>query len=533
MSKLKNDFLFTLIKSLSKAEKRHLRMNTFKGKQEKPPLFIQLFDPLDKASKYNEKELLSAIPDVKKKQLSNLKAHLYNHILESLRWLSRQKDMRIHIRQLIDYAQVLYNKGLYQQSLKLLEKAKSLSITHHEVELKMQVLEFEKVIEARHITRSLENRAENLSKASRQCLTQLSNLSHLSNLALNMYGMYLKMGHVGNEKEALMLRTYFENNLHFNNVHGLKRTADESRLSFSTKGMTFYEKVNLYQAFSWYAYILQDFLLFYRYAQKWVDLFEEYSGRKIMDPPLYLKALHNLLTAHFFNRNYKKFCNALITLELFWKDHKKRFNKNTATMAFIYTYTAKINKHFLEGTFQAGVVLVPEFERELKEHRPHMDRHRVLVFYYKIACLYFGSGDNNTAIIYLNKIINLKIGNLRADIQCFARILHLIAHYELKNYDLIEYLLPSVYNFLDKHKQLSAVLVEILKFIKDFNHLGIRGLRKGFIDLKERLQKVGQNPYERRFFLYLDVLSWLESKINRQPVQAVIREKFIKKVPRI
>ncbi len=58
-----------------------------------------------------------------------------------------------------------------------------------------------------------------------------------------------------------------------------------------------------------------------------------------------------------------------------------------------------------------------------------MDQHRVLVFYYKIACLYFGSGDNNNAIVYLNKIIQLRIGNLRADIQCFARILHLIAHY--------------------------------------------------------------------------------------------------------
>src|SRR5699024_721733 len=145
----------------------------------------------------------------------------------------------------------------------------------------------------------------------------------------------------------------------------------------------------------------------------------------------------------------------------------------------------------------------------------------------------FGSGDNHSAIEYLNKIINLKIGNLRADIQCFARILHLIAHYELKNYDVTEYLMPSVYRFLEKHKDLSNVVEEMLRFLKKFNHVGIRGLREGFIELKKRLEEVSKDPYERRFFLYLDVISWLESKIVRRPVQDIIREKFLKKEPRI
>src|SRR5699024_7008310 len=126
----------------------------------------------------------------------------------------------------------------------------------------------------------------------------------------------------------------------------------------------------------------------------------------------------------------------------------------TDTLAFVSTYTAKINKHFLNGTFTEGLALVPKFNRQLKKHELHIDQHRILVFYYKIACLYFGSGENKLAIQYLNKIINLKIGNLRADIQCFARILHLIAHYELKHYDLMEYLIPSVYRFLNKNKEI-------------------------------------------------------------------------------
>lgn len=514
MPKDQNDALFSLIKSLSKAEKRHFRLHRERNEQ---ALFVQLFDELDKQSKYDETRLLKRVPAIKKQQLSNLKAHLYRHLLDTLRTLDRQKDIRIMLREQVDYAEVLYNKGLYQQSLRWLAKAKALAATHQEIELLMQILEFEKLIEARHITRSIENRAEHLSGESRQCIQQLTSLSHLSNLALNLYGMYLKMGHVRNEKEALMLRTYFENNL--------------PETDF--RKMTFYEKVNLYQAYSWYSYILQDFLMFYRYTQKWADLFDEYPSQKETDPALYVKAMNNLLTAHFFNMHYEKFCSDLQKLESFWHENESHFNEQTQTLAFVHTYTAKINKHFLEGTFSEGLKIVPEVMQQIKSHQLSMDKHRALVFYYKIACLYFGSGDNNSAIEYLNKIINLKIGNLRSDIQCFARILHLIAHYELKNYDLTEYLLQSVYHFIEKHKDLSLVMEEILKFLKKSNHLSPREIRPAFRKLKERLEVIAKNPYERRSFLYLDVISWLESKVNRRPVQDVIREKFVKKVPRI
>lgn len=514
MPKEQNDALFALIKSLSKAEKRHFRLQQERNEE---TLFMQLFNAMDKQEKYDEAQLLQRASGIKKQQLSNLKAHLYRRLLDTLRALDRQKDIRIMLREQVDYAEVLYNKGLYQQSLHCLAKAKSLAVEHQEVELQMQVLEFEKLIEARHITRSIENRAENLSHESRQCIQQLTSLSHLSNLALNLYGMYLKMGHVRNEKESLILRRYFENNL------------PETDL----RKMTFYEKVNLYQAYSWYCYILQDFLMFYRYTQKWVNLFNEYPMQKKTDPALYLKAMNNLLTAHFFNMHYEKFCTDLGDLENFWHQNESHFNEQTRTLAFVHTYTAKINKHFLEGTFSEGLKIVPEVIDQIKLHQLSMDKHRALVFYYKIACLYFGSGDNNQAIEYLNKIINLKIGNLRADIQCFARILHLIAHYELKNYDLAEYLLQSVYRFIEKHKDLSLVMEEILQFLKKSNHLSAREIRPAFRRLKERMEIIAKNPYERRSFLYLDVISWLESKINRRPVQDVIREKFLKKVPRI
>ena len=152
-----------------------------------------------------------------------------------------------------------------------------------------------------------------------------------------------------------------------------------------------------------------------------------------------------------------------------------------------------------------------------------------MVFYYKIASLFFGSGDNENAIRYLNKNINLKVGHLRTDIQCFARILHLIAHYELGNTDILEYLIKSVYRFLSKMEDTDAVQDEIFRFLRKSLSSRQQDLTKQFIELRDRLEKVSEDKYARRSYQYLDIISWLESKIERKPVQAVIRRKFLER----
>ena len=70
-----------------------------------------------------------------------------------------------------------------------------------------------------------------------------------------------------------------------------------------------------------------------------------------------------------------------------------RNNVNNRIQTFIYLYISKINQHFIDGTFSDGLALVPYIEEKLKEYWIYLDRHRILIFYYKIACLYFGSGD--------------------------------------------------------------------------------------------------------------------------------------------
>lgn len=240
----------------------------------------------------------------------------------------------------------------------------------------------------------------------------------------------------------------------------------------------------------------------------------------------YIKGMHNLLSAHFDLRNHKKFEEAIQHFEKFTHQPVVQENHNNLIQTFLYLYTAKLNKHFMEGTFTKGLTLVPEIEEKLKEYEIYLDRHRILVFYYKFASLYFGSGDHEKSIDYLNKIINLKV-DLRTDLQCYARLLHLIAHYELGNFDLLEYLLKSVYRFMAKMENLSTVEVEIFSFLKQSFKLTPRKLKPQFELLLNKLRPLEKNSLENRAFMYLDVISWLESKMEGKPVQEIIRKKYL------
>jgi hypothetical protein len=120
--------------------------------------------------------------------------------------------------------------------------------------------------------------------------------------------------------------------------------------------------------------------------------------------------------------------------------------------------------------------------------------------------------------------------DLRTDLQCYARLLHLIAHYELGNTSILEYLVKSVYRFMAKMENLSVVEEEIFSFIRSTFHLSYRKLKPGFEALLEKLKSYENNRYETRAFAYLDIISWLESKVKDQPVQYIIRQKFLQKL---
>lgn len=507
-----NDALFQLIKSLEKSEKRNFKLFVKRNKASDDLKIIQLFDALDKMNEYDEAILLRKHKNIRKQQLSNMKAHLYRQILSSLRIIRDEDNVDIRLHELMDHARILFNKGLYLQTLKALKQLKDMAREHQQISYLQQALFFEKKIEALYITRSMQDRADMLCQESDAVTESLSLVNQLSNLSLQLYSWYIQHGHARNEKDMRSIKAFFLSNL--------PATAK------GAKG--FYERLYLYQSYCWFAFIRLDFLQYYRYSQKWVNLFEEFPLMLAVETASYIKGMHNLMGAHFDLLNHEKLAADIRKFEQFARHKLVLQNDNNLILTYQYLYTARINLYFLRGTFEKGIKMVPFLEEMLQKYGIYLDTHRVLVFYYKIACLYFGCGNNEKAIDYLNRIINQK-ADLRTDLQCYARLLHLIAHYELGNFDLLEYLIKSVYRYMAKMENLSKVEEEMFAFLRRSFHVGAHALRPEFEKLLHKLKKYEGNPLESRAFAYLDVISWLESKINNVNVQDVMRAKYTRR----
>ena len=514
ITKDQKDNLFSLIKSLNKSEKRQFKLYVGRLDVNSDSKFLNLFNVLEKAKTYDEKDILKT-GVVKKQQLANVKAHLYKQILISLRLNPSHQNIRSQIREQLDFASILYHKGLYKQSLKILDKAKEVAIQHEEKNVAYEIVELEKVIEAQYITRSIATRADELSVQAKE-LSQLNVIaSKLSNLSLQLYSIILKFGYIKNEDESQKLKQYFEDRLPV----------------FDFKNLGFREKLWLFKAHLWYSFLLQDFLNCYKYASKWVDLFYEHPAMINLNPVFFLKGNNYLLESMFFLQNKPKFQKTLKSLEATIADSSFPKDENVETLVFLYINFHKINEHFIDGSFDQGLALIPLIENDLKKYSSRIDEHHKMIFYYKFASLHFGAGNNKKCIFYLDKIISNKTLAMREDLLCFARVLNLVAHYEAGLDYHLETLLRSTYKFLIKMNDLHEVQKEMIKFIRGLQDIYPHDLKDAFKDLHKKLKIYEDHPYERRAFLYLDIISWLESKIENKPVAEIINNKYLAKSP--
>ena len=505
-----SDILFQLIHSLEKAEKRHFKLYIKRSSSKEDLKIVQLFDALDKMQEYDDKLLLKKLPGTEKPQLSNLKTHLYRQILASLRLLKRTENLDLELNEQLDYARILYYKGLYLQSLKILDKVKEAAVLYHQDTILIQVISLEKKIETLHITRSMQDKADVLATEANDVHERRKMITQLSNLALQLYSWYIKNGHARNEKDETGVKNFFTKQLP----------------STAVRQTGFYERMYLYQSYCWYAFIRQDFLMYYRYTQKWVDLFQEQPSMIDVETGHYIKGLHNLLNAHFDLRNSEKFSRTLEEFQRFSNSRIVTEHENFRVQTFIYITQAKINQHFMKGTFKEGLTLVPFVEKKLEEYSLFLDKHRILVFNYKIATLYFGSGDFDTCIDYLQRIINDTV-DLRNDLQCYARLLHLMAHYELGNFQLMDSLIRSVFRFMARMENFTVVEEEMFRFLKSafrFNRSELRHALENFLNKIKHLEK---NRFETRAFAYLDIISWVESKVYQRPMSEIINDKYL------
>ena len=505
----KSNELISLIKSLTKAEKRNFKLYAGRNQNDADFRFIELFDILEKMDQYDEDKILKNFAPLSKAKLANLKRHLYTQILSSLRVITVSKRPNIEVREMIDFAYILYDKSLYIEALKILKRAKKHADKYHLYNMYLAILEFEKKIESRHITRSGKDKAFILIDEAEGIRKKVSDSIQLSNLRIRLHATYLENGHSQSEEENKVLETLLKKSL---------EQIDEDALGLV-------EKVYLYQSYVWYYHILLDFESCLHYSEKWLELLENNPSMIERDVDLYLRAHHYVLSSCFHLRNRDKHNEVLANLEYYRKSNYKRFSELSKIISFQYVHTGRLNKIIIEGNFDRSHEVISRVLRRIKKYQDKLDSHKILVFYFKIAWIHFGNSNYSKAIFYLNRIVNNELPNLRVDLQIYSRILFLMCHYELGNFDIFQYSITSFRPYINKVKREFPVLKIVQEMFLKVADIPRTEHKPYFKECLSKLKEISANSVYGVSFTYLDVISWLESKMSNTTLAAIIKKK--------
>ena len=233
----------------------------------------------------------------------------------------------------------------------------------------------------------------------------------------------------------------------------------------------------------------------------------------------YIASLYNLLLVQI---ELKKYDDAIKTI----KKLRSIDSKSPVMQAriFVTSYDTELNLYLRTGEFEKGMLLIKDIEEGMKKQK--INKESEALFSFNIAYLYFSLGDYNNSLKWTNEIINDKELTIREDIQCFARILNLLVHYELGNFDLIEYIMKSTRRYLSNKNKLNKFELIILNYIRKIINAKIDD-DKMFIfnEWKKELNAISDDILEIKAYEYFDFMSWVESKLGDKSFAEVVKAK--------
>lgn len=125
MSKKASSHLHELIKSLTKSEKRYFKIYSSRHTIGEENNYIQLFDYIEQQEEYNEEILFQHFKGAAfLNKFSITKNRLYDSVIKALDAYHANNSLEAQLYKQLHASTILYDKGLYKQSLKLLLSAK-------------------------------------------------------------------------------------------------------------------------------------------------------------------------------------------------------------------------------------------------------------------------------------------------------------------------------------------------------------------------------------------------------------------------
>ncbi len=506
MPRSPSDKLFRLIQSLTPTELKYFRQY-IKGKTTRDSKYQQMFDLMVEMSSFDERTLKTRIykDDVfHSKKYIELKAYLYDLIVEALTAFDATNSVSARVGQLLQGVAALYKRGHYTECRELLQKASKLAQKHEMFARQLDIARWDKHLaytqmDIDYLHRHLDELQHNEERA----LASLSNLTTYRQAFFQVYATIKKEaqqrgGTPSDYLQSLVNQDVFKN--------------DDRVLSHSAR-ITYYRTLNLYH------YAVLETEAFYETGRQLVALIE--SQPNLLPEYLsdYIAALSNLILSCGMMARYDEVRECLEKMRRITpvtQDDRQKIHRQYYSNYFALCTST--------GEFEEAKKAIRKCQEEAEALQS--TEYETVSFLYQYSLICFGCEDYDKALFYLNQWMSMPRSVEREDLQIIARMLLLILHYELGNTLLMESLIRSATRFVKKKSRFYA-LEE--RFVSQMDLLIKKRSKRDRLGVFKQLHSTLQEPEFKstaRALLQTFALdAWIEAKINGDKFAAVIRRK--------
>ncbi|MCO5268298.1 MAG: hypothetical protein M9897_05330 [Brumimicrobium sp.] len=501
--------LFYLIKSLTKSEKRFFKLSSSIQSGEKN--YFRLFDYIDGENDYNEEQVKKYFEgETFIKHLPSEKNHLYKLILKSLRQFYGDQSASGAITQEIKNIEILYGKALYIEAAKLLKRTKISAHENEKFYYIIELLALEKLlIEAFYEAGDFGVDLGNIIKEESDVIDKLRNLSEYHILYSRINAIFRRNVFVKNTQQREEVDAIANHHL----IKG-KNTA----LSYRAASICYYIQ-------GLCAATHRDFELSYEKFNRVRKILDDHPVLKLDLGERYILTLSHLIHCYMHEKNYQKAQQTIN--EIRELKGKKGFNSIHLTQEINnIIITDQIRLFNIQGEFEEALsVYEKEYLSDISVIE-NSNKEQRIKFYYIIAYTLYAVKDYKKSLQFINLILNDNEQQLRQDLYSYSRILNLLIHFELENYDFMEYSSKSTIRFLNKTEtdyQIEEIFVkQIRKIAKVATQLEVISI---FKETLEQVEELLINEQEQIILDYIDIISWLNSKISGEEFTDMVKQK--------
>ncbi len=498
---MRTDALHELIHSLSPNERRYFKLHGLPGGGQGDSNSTRIFEVLLAQTSYDEAALKLAFAHSPIAQhLSSEKNYLYQRILRSLRSMGEEGDHRTTIRVQIENAILLFERGLYIQCQKALRRGRKLC---EEAENHLYLLEI--LVWERRLWKILNDKgrkeiADGLIKGQLGSLEKLLHTYQYYNLYDRMFLLTQQKFSLQEQPDHPELQAILSDPL----LHDIAR-AD------SFEARHFY-----WQCQAWRHQLTGNHEQLYHAFLESVAWWEAHPVMQRNEATRYISTLSNLLHAASLTDRYDGFPLILAKIRATRQSHH---HGDVQVLNGLYYYELL---YFLnKADWESAILTAREIVEFLNRAGNQVTFSRRLAFHYNLSILSFVLEDYSAALKWVNAIVDESGPEIREDIQHFARILVILLHFELGNWELLEYLHRSAYRYLFSRQQLNPYtkrLMESLKYLMYHpatieQERELRSLRQDLDDLTS-----GEKSSPGLNELYV----WIDAKLQRQTMRVTM-----------